>query len=128
MATVLIVDDNADTVEALLLESAGHQIQTGYNGAEGLKSRGAGPLPDCVLLDVDMPVPSGPPMAHRVLVHDAGEAKIPIVIVSGRNDLSEVAERIGTPYFLAKATPSYGRALLLVIGRALRERRASLAP
>lgn len=130
MTKVLIVDDNVDAVEAstLLLESAGHQIQTGYNGAEGLKSLGAGPLPDCVLLDVDMPVLSGPQMAHRMLLHDAGEEKIPIVLVSGRNDLSVLAGRIGTPYFLAKASPDYGNSLLAIVDRALRERRAPAPP
>jgi CheY-like chemotaxis protein len=130
MANVLIVDDNAETVEAstMLLESAGHQIQTGYNGEEGLKSLGAGPLPDCVLLDVDMPIVTGPQMAHRMLVHDAGQEKIPILLVSARNDLSEVAARMGTPYFLAKGSRDYGNALLTTIARALRERRAPASP
>jgi CheY-like chemotaxis protein len=124
MANVLIIDDSPDTVEVTteLLESAGHRIQTGYNGEEGLKSLDAGPLPDCVLLDVDMPVLDGPGMAHRMLLHDAGEERIPILLVSARGDLSEVAERMGTPYFLAKASPDYGTALLEMLDRALRER------
>jgi CheY-like chemotaxis protein len=126
MAHILVVDDNVDTVELSteLLESAGHRVLTGYNGEEGLKSLGAGPLPDCVVLDVDMPVLSGPEMARGMLLHDAGEEKIPILLVSGRGDLSEVAGRLGTPYFLRKATPNYGEALLKIIDRALRERRA----
>jgi CheY-like chemotaxis protein len=129
MANVLIVDDNLDTVElsADLLESAGHRIQRGYNGEEGLKSLDARPLPDCVLLDVDMPVLTGPEMAHRMLLHDAGEEKIPILLVSGRNDLPEVAARMGTPYFLRKASPDYGDALLKLLDRALQERRAPAA-
>jgi FixJ family two-component response regulator len=129
MANVLIVDDDSDTVECSreLLESAGHRIQTGYNGEEGLKSLNAGPLPDCVLLDVDMPVLSGPEMVHRMLLHDAGEEKIPILLVSGRGNLSEVAGRMGTPYFLMKATPDFGTTLLKILDRALRERRAPLA-
>jgi FixJ family two-component response regulator len=107
MANVLIVDDNLDTVELCsdLLESAGHR-------------------PDCVLLDVDMPVLSGPGMAHQMLLHDAGEEGIPILLVSGRGDLSKVAEQMGTPYFLAKATPGYGQALFRILDQALRERRA----
>lgn len=126
MANVLIVDDNLDTLELTieLLESAGHRVQTGHNGAEGLKSLAAGPLPDCVVLDVEMPVLSGPAMAHYMLLHDAGEEKIPIVLVSARDDLSEVAGRIGTPYFLAKGVPDYGKALLKLLDRALGERLA----
>jgi CheY-like chemotaxis protein len=124
MANVLIVDDNPVAVEITtqLLEFAGHRIRTGHNGQEGLKSLGAGPLPDCVLLDVDMPVLSGPGMAHRMLLHDAGEERIPIVLVSGRSDLSEVAGRMRTPYFLAKGSPDYGTVLLQILDRALRER------
>lgn len=131
MASVLIVDDQSDIVELSteLLESAGHRVQTGRNGEEGLRSLAAGPLRDCVLLDVDMPVLrlSGPGMAHRMLLHDAGEDRIPILLVSERDDLAEVAGRIGTPYFLAKATPDYGRTLLAILDRALRERRAPAA-
>jgi len=129
MAKVPIVDDNVETVElsTLLLESAGHEIQTGYNGEEGLKSMGTGPLPDCVLLDVDMPVLNGPGMAHQMLLHDAGEERIPILLVSGRSDLSEVAARMKTPYFLRKATDDYGKVLLAILDRALRERRPPAA-
>lgn len=126
MAHVLIVDDDSDILELSteLLESAGHMIQTGRNGEEGLKSLHAEPLPDCVLLDVDMPVLSGPGMAHEMLVHDAGEERIPILLVSARHDLSEIATRMGTPYFLTKATPDYGVTLLDILDRALRERQA----
>lgn len=124
MANVLIVDDDSDTVEASthLLEASGHRVQTGYNGEEGLKSLGEGKLPDCVLLDVDMPVLSGPGMAHRMLLHDAGEENIPIVLLSARADLAEIAARVGTPYFLTKASTDYGDRLLELLDRALRER------
>jgi CheY-like chemotaxis protein len=126
MATILIVDDDLDTVEVTsdLLRSSGHQVKTGYNGQEGLKSLDAGQLPDCVLLDVDMPVLSGPGMVHQMLLHDAGEEKIPIVLVSSRADLTEVAARVGTPYFLAKASTDYSDNLLELLERALRERLA----
>lgn len=129
MASVLIVDDQSDILELSteLLESAGHRVKTGRNGEEGLRSLAAGPLPDCVLLDVDMPVLNGPGMAHRMLLHEAGQERIPIVLVSGRGDLAEVAGCVGTPYFVAKATPDYGRALLATLDLAIRERRAPAA-
>ncbi len=124
MANVLIVDDDPDTVEASaeLLEAFGHRVQTRHNGEEGLKSLREGKLPDCILLDVDMPVLNGPGMAHQMLLHDAGEEKIPIVLVSARADLAEVARRIGTPYFLVKASADYANNLLGLLDRALRER------
>jgi FixJ family two-component response regulator len=124
MANILIVDDDFDTVELSkeLLESAGHKIRVGHNGKEGLKSLSSGPLPDCLLLDVDMPLLSGPGMAHEMILHDAGEEKIPIVLVSGRGDLASVARTIGTSYFLRKMSDEYSSALLALVDRALRER------
>ena len=126
MADVLIVDDQQDNLDysVALFERAGHRVRSGLNGMQGLAALAAGPLPDCVVLDVEMPVLGGPAMAHQMLLNDAGEEKIPIVLVSARDDLPEIAKRTGTPYFLAKATPGYGKALLSIVDRALREREA----
>jgi hypothetical protein len=44
--------------------------------------------------------------------------------VSGRVDLPAIAGRLGTPYFLRKATFDYGEALLKLLERALTERRS----
>jgi FixJ family two-component response regulator len=125
MANVLIVDDDFDVADASreLLESAGHCVRIGHNGKEGLASLSAA-FPDCLLLDVEMPVMNGPGMVHEMQLHDAGEEKIPIVLVSGRNDLPAVAARMGTPYFLAKGSTNYGEVLLKLLERAIFERRA----
>jgi len=69
-----------------------------------------------------MSVVDGPEMAHQMLVHDAGQEKIPILLVSARDDLSDVARRMGTPYFLRKASPDYATVLLAILDRALTER------
>jgi len=124
MANVLIVDDDSDIADASqgLLEAAGHRVRVGHTGNEGLARLSEAPLPDCLLLDVDMPGLSGPGMAHEMLLHDAGEEKIPILLVSGGHDLPEVAARMGTPYFLTKACTDYGEALLKLLDRALAER------
>ncbi|HEX7604813.1 MAG TPA: response regulator [Polyangiaceae bacterium] len=130
MANVLIVDDDADILDASveLLESAGHRVRQGTNGAEGLESLDSGPHPDCILMDVDMPVMTGPGMAHHMLLHDAGQEKIPILLVSARDDLEELARRMGTPYFLSKTAPEYGKDLLRILDTALRERRVPSPP
>src|SRR5580693_3404435 len=106
MANVLIVDNDLDFAAASreLLESVGHHIRIGHNGEEGLASLSVSPLPDCVLLDLDMPVLNGPGMAHQMMLRDHGAEKIPILLVSGRADLAAVAARMGTPYFLEKAS------------------------
>ena len=129
MAKILIVDDSADTVELSteLLESAGHHVDSGHNGEEGLASLLKGRLPDCIVLDVDMPVLNGPEMARQMVLHDAGEEAIPIVLVSGRAEVGEIAKSIGTPYFLTKGAPAYCKALVAMVERALSEHRPRAA-
>ena len=126
MANVLIVDDDIDVADVLseLLESVGHHVAVAHSGSEGLALLSAAPLPDCLLLDVEMPILSGPGMAHQMLLHDAGEEKIPILLVSGRNDLPAVAGLMGTPYFLKKTGADFGKVLLEILARALREKLA----
>ena len=123
MANLLLVDDDDDIVEALagLLRDEGHQVHSASTGEEGLAVLRASPLPDVLVLDVDMPVLGGPGMAHKMLLHDAGEEAIPIILMSARQDLTEVAQEMGTPYVLRKPTTIDD--FLTVLGRALRERR-----
>ena len=128
MAHLLLVDDDNDMVEALgdLLRSEGHEVRTAATGKEGLTTLRAAPLPDVLVLDVDMPVLGGPAMAHKMLLHDAGEENIPIILMSGREDLPQIAKEMGTSYVLKKP-PTYD-AFLTVLNRALQERRPPSAP
>ena len=77
-------------------------MRSASTGEEGLQALRAAPLPDLLVLDVDMPVLGGPGMAHEMLLHDAGEESIPILLMSGREDLPQIAARMGTRYFLRK--------------------------
>ena len=122
MGAVLIVDDDADLAEcfAELLRSRGHEVRTAHCGEDGLRLLRAAPLPEVLLLDVDMPRMTGPQMAHQMLVHDAGEENIPVILFSARADLPQIAERMGTRYFVAKGA-SAGE-LTRALDRALRER------
>jgi DNA-binding response OmpR family regulator len=124
VAHLLLVDDDNDIVEALgeLLRAEGHTVQSASTGEEGLSVLRASPLPDALVLDVDMPVLGGPGMAHKMLLHDAGEESVPILLMSARQDLPEIAEEMGTSYVVKK--PTTIGAFLLVLDRALRERRA----
>jgi FixJ family two-component response regulator len=79
-------------------------------------------LVDLILLDVEMPGMNGPGMAHRLFLEDVGKEKIPIVLLSGKLDLSREAAALGTPYFLSK--PYTLDALLGLMARALAERAA----
>jgi DNA-binding NtrC family response regulator len=127
VAHLLLVDDDNDIVDALgeLLRAEGHEVHTASTGEEGLVVLRASPLPDALVLDVDMPVLGGPGMAHKMLLHDAGEEKVPIILMSARQDLPEIAREMGTAYVVKK--PTTIDAFLTVLDRALRERRAPLS-
>lgn len=123
MARLLLVDDDRDVVDAFveILRDEGHEVRVAHTGREGLQALRTGPLPELVVLDVDMPVLGGPEMAHQMLLHDAGEEKVPVVLVSARHDLPQIAARMGTPYFVQKSGDI--ERFLSTIRRALDERR-----
>jgi FixJ family two-component response regulator len=73
-----------------------------------------------VLLDVEMPMLTGPQMAFQMFLHDCGQEAIPIVLQSGVKDLTAVAAFVNTPYFLSK--PFTVAEMLNLLGRALLER------
>jgi CheY-like chemotaxis protein len=127
MAHLLLVDDDNDIVDALreLLRAEGHEVHTASTGEEGLVVLRASPLPDALILDVDMPVLGGPGMAHKMLLHDAGEEKIPIILMSGSENLREIAREMGTSYVIKK--PATIHTFLAMLDRALRERRGPLS-
>lgn len=121
MADLLIIDDDVDLAEALaeLMSIEGHTVRIGYNGEEGLRLLEER-VPDAVLMDIEMPVLDGPSTAYRMLLHDVGWERIPLVLLSGVPNLGELARRIGSPYFLSKPYP-YDR-LVGVVNKALAER------
>lgn len=123
MANILLVDDDSDIVEALgdLIRAEGHVVHCASTGEEGLRVLRGSSLPDALVLDVDMPVLGGPGMAHDMLLHDAGEEKIPIILMSASDSLSQIAKKMGTPYVLAK--PTSFLAFVTLLNRVLGERR-----
>ena len=127
MAHLLLVDDDNDIVEALgeLLRAEGHEVHSASTGEQGLVVLRASPLPDALVLDVDMPVLGGPGMAHKMLLHDAGEENLPIILMSAREDLNQIARDMGTSYVVKK--PTTIDTFLTVLDRALNERQAPLS-
>jgi DNA-binding response OmpR family regulator len=121
VADLLLVEDELDIAIPLkmFLEIEGHAVRRAENGQAGLKEI-AQKFPELILLDVEMPKLTGPQMAIRLLIEDCGRENIPILLLSGVNNLTEVAKRIGTPYFLAK--PFSFDELAVVLKKALRER------
>jgi DNA-binding NtrC family response regulator len=127
MARLLVVDDDSDYAESFaeVLQDEGYDVQRACNGEEGLRSIHKA-YPDAVLLDVDMPVMSGPDMAWEMLLRDCGAEEIPIILMSGNVDLIGIAARMGTEYFVAKPADLWG--MMRLIDRVLKERRAPRWP
>jgi DNA-binding NtrC family response regulator len=121
MADVLVVDDDCDMADLLveLLQSPAHGVRVARDGREALELV-AQRRPDLVLLDVEMPLVSGPEMVAGMLIRDCGDERIPVVLLSGVLDRARVAARVGTPYFLPK--PYTLDALLAVVSLALEQR------
>jgi DNA-binding NtrC family response regulator len=128
MAKLLIVDDDhivGDLLAALMV-SEGHEVHIARDGRDGLLALVHGELPELVLLDVEMPILTGPEMAYAMFFHDAGMEKIPVILLSGVLDLPAVAAAVGTPYFLEK--PYTLDRLLALIHKALVERTPPCPP
>jgi CheY-like chemotaxis protein len=96
-ATVLVIDDDPDTVETMreILEEEGHAVLSAENGLEGLEVALLH-RPDLVLLDLDMPVMNGRGFLDAI-------AKIPsladltVVVLSGDDDAQITCASVRKP-------------------------------
>ncbi len=83
MATILVVDDDADfrEITRAVLQQAGYQVETAANGDQALAAMRGRP-PDLVVLDVMMSsVLDGLDLSDRMQA-DAQLKKIPVIMVS----------------------------------------------
>jgi CheY-like chemotaxis protein len=108
MASILIVDDNADEVLVLerFLTAAGHEVASASNGREAL-SQVLAHKPDVVLLDLYMPEMDGPTFLEVIRSYLRLQS-LPVVVLTG---LSE--------------SPMVDRALLLNINKILVKSKAT---
>ena len=101
---VLVVDDNraaADTL-ALLLKLWGHETRVAYDGAAGLEAARQY-LPDCLLLDIDMPRLDGYALARQVR-QQPGLERATLVAVTAYSDEAhrQRAQEAGFDHHLTK--------------------------
>lgn len=85
MARILIVDDSPTDVQNVknILQRAGHVVTEAGN-AQDVVTRVKQERPDCVVMDVVMPGMNGF-QATRVLSKDPDTQKIPVIVVSTKN-------------------------------------------
>jgi two-component system, OmpR family, response regulator MprA len=102
VAFVLVVDDEPDILllHRLNLESAGHSVALAADGITALE-RIADRRPDCVVLDVMMPVLDGWGVLERL---KAVPDPPPVLVVSAKSSPADIgrARELGAADFLAK--------------------------
>lgn len=105
MHTVLVVEDDSDIRELFgeVLTQAGYHVVEAQNGQEALDFlRASHDRPCVVLLDLMMPVLSGPELLE-IMAEDKRLASLPVVVVSAVADRGEAP---GVSRFLRKPVPS----------------------
>lgn len=118
---ILIVDDDAVLRNALrgLFEIAGYRVTEAADGREALAALGNDPLPDVILLDIEMPRMNGVTFRLHQL-HEPRIAGVPVVIYSFTPDSTVLAGIMQASAFLAK--PADDDVLLAAVQRVVHPR------
>jgi CheY-like chemotaxis protein len=121
MTTILVVDDEPLIALALeaALEDAGYNVMTAANGRHALE-RLAEAAADLVLLDMMMPVMSGPALL-KAMAADPGLQDIPVIVLSSLPEPTIRAQADGAAEILRK--PYTADEVLDAITRVLGEQR-----
>ena len=119
MARILIIDDDRTFVELLRvhLSDAGHDVDVAGDAVAGLRLILSDP-PDLLLLDLNIPYLHGFEML-RALKNDALTRRMPVVIITGRDDEDAYVQalQIGIDGYLTK--PVQREMLLATVEAAL---------
>ena len=119
---IAVVDDDASVCRALgrLFRSAGYAVETFTSAAAFLAASGSR-LPDCLVLDVEMPGMNGPELLSRLAASGVG---VPAVVITGSNHaaLESRAMEAGARAILRKplADQALFDAVAAAIGRTAR--------
>lgn len=100
---ILIIDDDFDirSMMQLALEMNGYPVRTAASGREALAALRADPRVSLILLDLMMPVMNGWEF-RAVQRSDPRLADLPIAVLSGDNEVAQVAAQLGAAGYLSK--------------------------
>ncbi|HTU67605.1 MAG TPA: ATP-binding protein [Steroidobacteraceae bacterium] len=95
---VLVVDDNRDAAEslAMILQFAGHEVITAFDGAQAL-DRVRGFRPDVVLMDIGMPGMDGYEVARRMRA-DPALRGLTLVAITGWGQAKDKDRALGAGF------------------------------
>lgn len=112
MKTILVVDDELDTVDVLemLLGMEGFDTLKAYDGREGLQLAES-ESPDLVITDLMMPRMNGLDMVRRLKSREPTRA-IPVIMLSASQEPQDEADR---PYTTFIQKPVDARRLLAAV-------------
>jgi CheY-like chemotaxis protein len=101
---ILCIDDECNGLEGrkMLLEESGYQVLVAQCGADGLELFATNSV-DLVLLDYHMPQMSGDVVAEHM---KASRADVPVVMLSGNDQLPESALRAVDAFVSKSQTPA----------------------
>jgi len=118
--SILVIEDDPQLLEGLseILESEGHHVRRARHGLEALGFLRAGQRPRLILLDLMMPIMNGWQFRHEQRM-DSEISRIPIVVISGKNDLPAHAQWLEADAYVQK--PVRPETLLETVGRLLGE-------
>ena len=122
---IFVIDDDISVREALelLIQSMGWQSET-YESAQEFLARPRAPVPNCLVLDVNLPDLNGLDLQKLIALE---RTETPIIFLSGVGDIPMTvkAMKAGAVEFLTK--PFQDEVLLIAIEQALDRSRTALA-
>lgn len=104
MASILIIEDEKDIVEAIEynLKKEGFKIYKAYDGKAGLK-QARDKKPDLIILDLMLPIIDGVEVC-KILKKEAATAAIPIIMLTAKSSVTDkvLGLEIGADDYLTK--------------------------
>lgn len=102
--TIMIIEDDFDTqfLFSQLLEAEGFEVVAKTSGTEALEYLASNPAPNLIFMDLNFPGGSPEDFTNKLRALPGPAARTPIVVVSGKADIADYAERLRAISFVKK--------------------------